>query len=277
MPEAWALAIADFDTDRRLAGAAPRARYLYRAHLAQLARGVDGGPFDQTRTSLRAFMAGFASWSDTTMRSHRNTFVVFYDWAVEEGHLTDNPARRLPKVKATPPKPRPASDLQYLQALTGATPRVQLMVHLANDLGLRATEIAHIHSRDLRTVGGRVLLTVHGKGNKDRTLPCPPLLAALLSELPAGWAFPSDRHPSGHLTPPYISKLLSRALPDSTGHQLRHRFATNTYQQEGDLLLVSQLLGHSNAAITQGYVLADNLDRMARAIDRNAGPFGIAG
>lgn len=278
VPSAWAPVIADFDTHQRMSGAAVRARYLYRAHLAQLARAAVGGPFDQTKASLQTFLMSFDNWAPSTLRSHRNTYVIFYDWALDEGLVDANPARKLPKVRHTEPKPRPASDGQYLAALTGADPRLQLMVHLANDLGLRATEIAHIHiGRDLRELGGRLLLTVHGKGGKDRTLPVPGLLGAMLSQLPRDWAFPSDRHPSGHLSAPYISKLLSRAMPEATGHMLRHRFASSTYQQEGDLLLVSQLLGHSNVAVTQGYVLADNMARMAAAVDRHARPFGMTG
>lgn len=278
VPSAWAPVIADFDTDQRMSGAAVRARYLYRAHLGQLARAVDVAPFEMSKGTLRDFLMSFEHWSASTLRSHRNTYVIFYDWAQREGHMTVNPARQLPKVKHTEPKPRPASDGQYLQALTGADPRLQLMVHLANDLGLRATEIAHIHTgRDLRELGGRLLLTVHGKGGKDRTLPVPALLGALLSALPRDWAFPSDRHPSGHLTAPYVSKLLSRAMPEATGHMLRHRFASSTYAQKRDLLVVSQMLGHSNVAITQGYVLADNMAQMAEAIDTHARPFGMTG
>lgn len=275
VPTAWALAIAEFDDDRKLARKSPRSRMLWRAHLAQLARWMDQhqdglGPFEQTRASLGRYMATMDDWSRSTMRSHRTTFIAFYDWATDVEHMVGNPARKLPKVPHTAPKPRPASDMQFLHALTKSDGRTQLMVHLANDLGLRATEISQIHSRDLREVGGRLLLTVHGKGEKDRTLPCPPVLGAMLLALPAGWAFPSDRHPSGHLQAAYVSKLLSRVLPGATGHQLRHRFATATYQQNGDLLLVSQLLGHSSTAITQGYVLSDNLAKMAEAIDRNA-------
>lgn len=278
VPANWAVAIEEFDADRQLAGAADRARQLYRAHLGNVARAVEGGPWVQTRATLRRYMIEASpDWSNATKRSRRNTLVQFFEFGVREEYVKSNTARAaLPKVASTPPKPKPATDTAFLHALTGATPRVQLMVHLGNDLGLRAKEMAELHTRDLRMLAGRMTLTAHGKGNKDRTLVVPPLLASMLGQLPYGWVFPSDRHPSGHLTAPYISKLLSKALPaDTTGHMLRHRFATDIYRRRGDLLLVSEMLGHSHASTTQHYVLSDNLQRMTEAIDEHARPFQL--
>jgi len=279
VPADWQPVIDAFVSDQRLEGKPRTTQQLRRAHLADFARNATGGPFDQTRGSLKLFLSVESearSWTGDTLRSHRTTLRAFYAWAVAEGHLAQSPAAELPKVKATKPKPRPASDVAYLHALTGSTPRTQLMVHCANDLGLRAKEIAELHSRDIRLSGGRLWLTVHGKGDKDRHLPLPGVLSAMLSALPEGWVFPSDRHPSGHLTAAYVSKLLCRALPaDTGGHQLRHRFGTQTYRDTGDLLLVSEMLGHSNPTITQGYVLTDNASRMESAIDRHAGPFRV--
>lgn len=278
VPDAWAPALAEFDADRKLAGRPATSRSTYQGNLRHYARWATGGPFEQTRADLRRYMAQHLdTWRGETARSRRQTLVGFYDWALREEYMEVNPARQLPTVKAQPPAPRPASDIAFLSALGQADPRLQLMIHCGADLGLRSAEIAQLHSRDLRAVGGRLLVTVHGKGGKDRTLPCPPLIASMLRALPEGWVFPSSKHPSGHLAPRTVSKLLTKSLPgDLTGHTLRHRFATNTYNREHDLLLVSEMLGHTNTAITQNYVLPDNLDRMAAAIDRNAAPFPVA-
>lgn len=59
----------------------------------------------------------------------------------------------------------------------------------------------------------------------------------------------------GHVEKSYVSRHLTRLLPDGWGpHSLRHRYATRMYETTHDLLLVSKLLGHSSVETTQIYV-----------------------
>lgn len=63
-----------------------------------------------------------------------------------------------------------------------------------------------------------------------------------------------DEDPVAGLSPAYVSKLISRALPAGvTAHMLRHRFASAAYRGERDIRTVQELLGHSNVATTQVY------------------------
>ncbi|WP_022899139.1 tyrosine-type recombinase/integrase, partial [Humibacter albus] len=58
----------------------------------------------------------------------------------------------------------------------------------------------------------------------------------------------------GHLSAAYVSKLISRALPEGvTAHPLRHRFASRAYAAERDIRAVQELLGHASVATTQIY------------------------
>ena len=61
----------------------------------------------------------------------------------------------------------------------------------------------------------------------------------------------------------HIARLLGKPW---TAHSLRHRYATRTYAQTHDLLLVSQLLGHASVETTQVYVALPD-DRMRAALD----------
>jgi site-specific recombinase XerC len=93
---------------------------------------------------------------------------------------------------------------------------------------------------------------VLGKGSRHRVVPLTRRLALELRALPHGYAFPGRI--DGHLSAAYISKLVSRALPEgATAHMLRHRFASRAYSAQRDIRAVQELLGHSSVATTQVY------------------------
>lgn len=147
--------------------------------------------------------------------------------------------------------------------MRAAEPRVQMMVRLAGELGLRRAEIAAVHANDLvedPAVGW--LLTVTGKGRKVRILPVPDRLAsdlaAHIAAVGGRWAFPARRS-RDHLSPRWIGDLVARRLPPGvTTHKLRHRAATQLQRiSGGDLALTSELLGHSSLDTTLIYVEPD--------------------
>ena len=138
------------------------------------------------------------------------------------------------------------------------------MLALAAYAGLRAGEIARVHTSDV--VDGR--LYVHGKGGRTRVVP---LAAHLALMLPAegGWVFPNGR--GSHLSPGHVTRLVSRALPEGwTAHTFRHRLATRAYAGTRDLLAVSELIGHSRPETTQRYVLLPD-DALVAAVAAAAG------
>ena len=94
---------------------------------------------------------------------------------------------------------------------------------------------------------------VLGKGGRRRVVPLTRRLALELRALPRGYAFPGNA--DGHLSAAYVSKLISRALPEGvTAHMLRHRFASRAYVGSGrDIRAVQELLGHTSVATTQVY------------------------
>ena len=194
---------------------------------------------------------------------------LVYDWAIEAGCTDTSPAARLPKVPMKAGRPRPAPERAYSAALRSADPRELLALRLAAEVGLRRAEVTKIHSDDLFEDEGGVSLLVHGKGDRDRTVPLPKSLGEALTALPYGYAFPGKDH--GHLSPRYLGKLIARLLPDTlTMHTLRHRFATRLYARRRDILMVQQALGHASVGTTQRYVDYDR-NTMREAIDEMAG------
>ncbi len=253
IPPMWRTAIQDW-TDWLVAAGRPATTISTRTyHIRRLAGShADLSPWSLTRDDLITW-TGRQDWSVETRRSYRSSLVVFYRWAHRAGRAPNNPADDLPNVRPAKPRPRPCPDDVYSAALDAATPRVQLVLRLAAEMGMRRAEIAVVHHRDLIHEAGGYSLLVHGKGRKDRIVPMTPGLAAAVRHC-VGYLFPGDDE--GHLSPRYIGTLATRVLPGKwTIHSLRHRFANRIYAVDHDLFTVQDLLGHASPNTTRAYVL----------------------
>lgn len=264
-PTNWTGAIDDWRREQHASGLSPRTIRLWDSYLRKISRTMPHrSPFTVTRLDLTDFMAEHQSWALETRRACRAAFRSFWGWATEAGHVTANPAAKLPRVGASAPLPRPASETAVHFAAITATPRERLMVRLAAEIGLRCAEVAQVHSRDLVCHDDGWSLVVLGKGSRRRVMPLPDELAADLRTLPDGYAFPSPA--GGHLTPDYVSKLVRQLLPRGvTMHALRHRFATRLYESTRDVFVVQSLLGHSRPETTRRYVEVGD-DRLRSAV-----------
>jgi integrase len=271
VPPAWAKAIEDYSIAQRVAGRATSTIRLRRDQLSLLARHVNVGPWEVELAHLVDWL-GAADWSQERRRSVRTTLRGFYRWAVGSDWLSHNPADGLPVVKATAPNPRPTPDLVYRRAIHDANPRARLMIRLATECGMRRAEVAQVHTRDLERDLIGWSLVVHGKGNKVRVVPLVPAIVRELQALPSGYAFPGAD--DGHLSPRWVGRIIRDLLGDGyTMHGLRHRFATQAYQDDGDLLTLQQWLGHASTETTRRYVQvpSDAMRRMGEAVSRANG------
>lgn len=252
-PEAWIPELAAFHGYLRALG---RSEATIHARLLQLRRfareNASTPPLAITFDDIIDHLAG-RQWALETRRNTRNALRSFYAWAEDTGRIDRSPAAKLPIVKSGQPRPRPVQDDEYRLALAKASPRERLMLQLSAELGLRRGEVALVHSKDIVGTVNNWSLVVHGKGNKERTLPLNSNLAGSLRSRGEGYIFPGQL--DGHLSAAYVGKIISRLLPKGvTMHALRHRFATRAYNIDRDVFTVQQLLGHASPATTQRYV-----------------------
>lgn len=266
VPVAWVPAIEDFAAALR-AGGAPKTTVATRlSHVRRVARVFGGSPWDVAPDALVQW-AGRQDWAAETRRSYRASLRAFWSWAVVSQRTSCNAAAALPTVKPSPPRPRPAPEIVYREALARADTRAHLILRLAAEAGLRRAEVAQCHRRDVVDDLAGHSLVVHGKGGRQRVVP---LSAALAAELrgfcPRGYVFPGND--GGHLSPRWVGKLVTQLLPGAhTMHALRHRFATRAYAVDRDVFAVQELLGHASADTTRRYVAlpGDSLRRTVEA------------
>ncbi|WP_345477954.1 tyrosine-type recombinase/integrase [Nesterenkonia rhizosphaerae] len=248
--------------------------------LARLARGfVDRNPWSLTLDELTQWIAE-QGWAADTLRGHRAAFRSFYSWGMATGRTQLNPTEGLPSARAPRPIPRPAPEDVTEQAIAEADERGRAMIIAGRYGGLRSCEIARIHINDFVEDLDGWSLVAHGKGNKERMVPLDDDIAEMLIRRcreNGGWCFPG--RVEGHLSPAYVSKLLSRALgPDWTGHTLRHRYGSAAYAGTRDIRAVQELLGHASPSTTQIYTAVPSgalrkAAKAARLARHNSSPF----
>jgi len=249
-PAEWARACDAFATWLRASGKPESTVYLRMYQVRRFAITIEKRPFDVVLDDLAVYLSAHR-WSPNTRRATRSGLRSFYRWAHATGRMDHNPAELLPVVPAPLGRPRPAPEEVVQLGLHIADERVRLMIRLAATGGLRCCEIAVVHSSDLRPSLDGWSLIAHGKGRRVRTVPISDHLADEIARAD-GFLFPGQI--DGHLSAAYVSKLVSRALPEGvTAHMLRHRYASVTYAADRDIRAVQELLGHASVATTQVY------------------------
>lgn len=205
---------------------------------------------------LTLWLSKFVGQSPWTKRTAKSSLSVFFKWAHALRLITDNPADGLPSMRAPRGVPNPCPEPAIQDALDRCTRRIDvLMLFLGEYQGLRAGEIAQLHTSDI--IDDQVC--VRGKGNRDRVVPLHPLLRDVLQVFPSGYLFPSDKNPHGHMLPASIGRRVRFLLghqPRRNAHSLRHRFGVDALELNPDLMALRDLLGHESVATTEIYTRA---------------------
>lgn len=269
-PAAWQRELVEWSIAMQASRLTPQTIELRTSHIRRFARsGIADSPWKVEGEQLVSWV-GSHVWKRETARAMRSSLRRFWAWGTETRRTEMNPALALPEVRPETPSPRPASPEAVVSALTVCSPRVALMVRLANELGMRRGEVAQVHpANDLVRDPQGWSLIVHGKGARKRMLPLPEDLAAQLLAAGEDYLFPSPL--GGHLTAHWVGSLVSRALGDGTTmHQLRHLCATEIHDATRDVRLVQVVLGHASLATTQRYLAVDHRQIRAAVADRSA-------
>lgn len=251
-PVPWRKSIEGWTDTLRAAGLSAQTIKSRRYKMVQLAAlFMPSGPEDVTTEQIVQVFAR-QQWKPETRKAYRNTISSFFRWLHKSCRRSDDPSLDVPRVKKPHAHPRPCPDKYVTAAMEKATAAEKLMIRFGAECGLRRGEIARVHSDDVVADSAGHSLIVRGKGDKQRIVPLPDDLAAIVMDA-NGYLFPGRF--GGHVEESYIGDHISHLLPDGyAAHTLRHRFATTAYAATHDLFVVAELLGHESVETTEHYV-----------------------
>lgn len=267
-------------------GLSPHTARAYGSDIRDLAGFAADGDDDASALSrvdlacLRAWLARQADdgLSRTTLARRAAAVRAFFSWAVEAGHLPEDPARRLASARAASTLPTVLSVEQVAAMLELARGRAEQLddpmalrdwaaAELLYATGMRVGELVGC---DIRNVDlDERLARVMGKGGKERVVPLgKPAADALRHWLRHGRAAVAVPGSSGDAL--FLGKRGGRAdqrqireavtaLAVASGadpiapHALRHSAATHLVHGGSDLRSVQEVLGHASLTTTQKY------------------------
>ena len=205
----------------------------------------------------------------------------FYRFLFAEGVRTDDPTGGIDSPRQGRPLPKILSEGEVARLLAAARAwpgreglRAVALVELFYATGLRISELitlpAAALARDPR------VLTVRGKGGKERLVPLGAPARAAVAAYRSAWAAEGKRQPKSrlaesrwlfpsrggatHLSRQRVAQML-KGLAIAAGidpgkispHVLRHAFASHMLDRGADLRALQKMLGHADITTTQIY------------------------
>jgi integrase/recombinase XerD len=267
----------------------------FSAHLGAVKRTIAHASTEDLRGYLGSL--GKRSFAAASVARRLSAIRQLYRFLYAEGRRADDPSaviegpkrgRALPKVLSIAEVDRLLAQARSSTDKPDQPPHERLraarlvcLLEVLYATGLRVSELVALPvsaaERNAR------MLTVRGKGNKERLVPLNEAARtamrqylALLNESgrhqKTKWLFPSFGE-AGHLTRQHFARDL-KTLAVAAGlrsaqvspHVLRHAFASHLLHNGADLRVVQTLLGHADISTTQIYthVLEERLKSLVR-------------
>ncbi|MBU1211793.1 MAG: site-specific tyrosine recombinase XerD [Alphaproteobacteria bacterium] len=272
-------------------GAAENTLAAYRRdldHAGEQFRRAGVGLADAEPEHVAKFLTGLGEMgmAPATRARKLSALRQFYRFLLAEGLIEEDPCHGFtgPKKARALPKTLSIGEVdQLIETARGCcrathggeryrAVRLYCLLEVLYATGLRVSELVSL-PRDVLTGDARVL-TVKGKGGRERMVPLSGAAVAALREFMAlglsaeddmsatvatRWLFPS-KSAQGHLTRQRFAQDLKEVAEQAgldaervSPHVLRHAFASHLLDRGADLRAVQQLLGHADISTTEIY------------------------
>jgi integrase/recombinase XerC len=243
---------------------------------------------DVGKHDIRKFLGNLTdrNLSKTTIARKITSLRTFYKFLIINDVIKKNPLENIsgPKKDKKIPSFLTETEMQTLFAISGIKLRDRAMIELLYSCGLRIEELMNLNINSIDFISN--LVTVRGKGNKERVVPvgnqCLSVIREYINErrdtgLPYDMRSPmflsdhikrlNQRTARRILHRWFIKADLSKKI---SPHTLRHTFATHLLDRGCDLRSVQEMLGHKNLSTTQIYthVTIESLKKIYQKVHR---------
>lgn len=228
-----------------------------------------------TREDIEAWWTSRAADAAGNPRPHsaRNNELSairsFYRWAQRFEVRADDPTIRLDPLRAQKRVSRFIGADDFSRLLATLSPDLRRAVALGAYGGLRVSEAAALHWRDIDQDSRRMI--VRGKGDKERPVGMSVQLLDVLLPDTRGNVVTGQAEPySGHYLQMKVNAAIKAAGVDGTFHKLRHRFGHMAASAGVAPTSIARAMGHESLTTTMGYIAAvdSDLDLIAEAVAR---------
>lgn len=219
-----------------------------------------------------------------SLKRNLSSLRQLFNYLVREKITLNNPVLGISAPKAAKPLPKvmDADEISYTlnqSADSALLTRDLAMLELLYSSGLRVSELTRLNCSCVDFQ--QALVTVTGKGNKQRTVPVGSKALAQLQR----WLALRQEIAQSHEAALFVSqrggRISIRAVQARLKkwgitcgldeplhpHKLRHSFASHMLESSGDLRAVQELLGHADISTTQVYTHLD-FQHLANVYDK---------
>lgn len=250
-----------FLDDMTLAGLSPTTHMVYLDGVKLLAAHYNRSPDQISEQELRdyfTYLIKKRKIASSTLRTRIYAIKFFYTKTLHKPWPTLKVLRARKREKL-PTVLDPAEAKRLLAVQRCPVPRMCATVMYS--CGLRISEALNLKITDIDSQ--RMVVIIHGKGNKDRHIPLPrrtlELLRAYWREYrPKTWLFIK---PDGQQMEYHNVRYFFKKAPQDAGirkrissHTLRHSYATNLMARGVDVRVIQALLGHRSLKTTTLYL-----------------------
>ena len=193
-----------------------------------------------------------------TVNRELSCLKIMFSKAIEWGRVESSPCVKVRKLKENNARTRFLTDAEIEQLMKAAKPKLQQVVTVLINTGMRRGELQNLKWPDLDF--DRNLITLpRTKNGKVRYIPMNEatkqvLLQRRIAKESPLFVFSGTKpdKPWDFCTAFDFARERAK-LPDVRIHDLRHTFASHLCMKGVDLMTVKELLGHSSLEMTQRY------------------------
>lgn len=262
----------------KLQNKSPRTIEIYSAFIAQFLHHFRGLPIGKLPAEeIRKYIlqhreeGGYSEAYQSQMVSALKSYyrIVFDREFPGDSLPRPQKARSLPKVLSK-------EEINRMITLT-VNQKHRLIILFLYGCGMRVGEVVRLRTRDLES-DRRLLMIRRSKGSKDRTVPLPRSLEAVLKAYLKSYR-PVEYFIEGVDGKPYSATSIRNIVRGAatragikqqvTPHMLRHSYATHMLERGVDLRYIQDLLGHKSSRTTEIYTHISNrkLDDIGSPLD----------